>query len=150
MAIRFQHLGSEWEATPSGMGHSVGFGSAPPPVNRWGFVFRRVGDPAREHRAHVSTLDPESPSQPALVEALEEALVRDAIEGSKYIYRPAEKISLMTGIPLERVRRIIETSDDFIEGPRPNAQGLTLYSTRDHYRRHTGFIRRYLDTLESS
>ncbi|MBI4888380.1 MAG: hypothetical protein HY824_14895, partial [Acidobacteria bacterium] len=138
-----------WEATPTGMGHGVGFGHLPA-VNRWGVVFRRTDSPAKEYRAHVSASGPDSITVPALIDALDEALVRQAIEGSRYIYRPAEAIARDTGIPLEKVRRILETSDDFIEGPRPNAQGYTLYSTRDHYRKHAGFVQRYLDTLESS
>jgi hypothetical protein len=87
---------------------------------------------------------------PALIDALDDALVRQAIEGSRYVYRSAEAITRDTGIPLERVRSILETGDDFIEGLRPNAQGYTLYSTREHYRKHAGFVQRYLDTLESS
>lgn len=90
MAIRFQHLGIEWEAVPTGTGHGVGFGSALPPVNRWGVVFRRLGEPAREYPAQVSASGPDSMTVPALTDALDEALVRDAIEGTPAAVHPRE------------------------------------------------------------
>ena len=149
MARRFQHLGVEWEATPTGTGHGVGTGFLPS-VDRWGFVFRRVSDPAREHRAHVSGSDAEHVTEDALIHALEEALMVEAIEASRYVWRTAEAISRETGIPLERVTDLLQTSSrDFITAERPNAQGLTLYSTRDHYRRKEPFLKRYLDNLSS-
>lgn len=86
-----------------------------------------------------------------LRDALDEQLVLAAIEDSKYTWRTAEAISTETGIPLEKVRRILETTAaDVIVAPRPNKQGYVLYSTRDHYQNTTSFFKRYIDTLESS
>ena len=54
-------------------------------------------------------------------------------------------------IPLDEVLRILETSSaDVIIRPEPNSQGLTLYSTRSHYQKTTGFFKRYIDAVESS
>ena len=149
MTARFEHLGREWEATETGTGHGVGFGYMPK-VDRWGVVFKQVDGPD-EYIGHISAEDPSAVPVDELRAALEEQLVLAAIERSRYIWRPAEAISRDTGIPLEQVRRILEaTSANVIVAPEPNKQGYTLYSTRDHYRRNTGFVKRYFDTLESS
>ncbi len=122
-----------------------------PAVNRWGVVFKAVDDPSRQYRGTISAEDPEAVSEDELKEALEEQLVIAAIERSRYIWRPAEAISTDTAIPLDRVRRLLETtSADVIVGPQPNKEGFTLYSTREHYQRNTSFVRRYIDTIESS
>lgn len=83
--------------------------------------------------------------------ATDEALVLTAIEDARATWRTAEGISRDTGIPLDRVRRALETtSADIIVAPEADAQRQTLYSTRNHYRKTTSFLRRYIDTLESS
>ena len=146
----FQYLGDEWEVTPTDTGHRVAASWLKPIEHRWGFVFRSLSN-QKEYRNHVSARAPEAASQDALVQALEEALVIDAIESSRYVWRPAEAISRDTGIPLERVRRILNTtSRDVITAPQPNAQGFTLYSTRDHYQRLEPLVNRLLDNLHSS
>jgi hypothetical protein len=149
MAVQFQHLGREWQATPTGTGHGVGFGHIPA-VNRWGVIFRPI-DGTDEYRGQISAADPSAVSADELRAALDEPLVLAAIERSRYTWRPAEAISEETGIPLEQVRRILETtSADVIVAPELNKQGYTLYSTRDHYQKTTSFLKRYFDTLESS
>jgi hypothetical protein len=67
----FQHLGVEWDASPTGMGHGVG-GGFMPSVDRWGFVFRRVSDPSKDAN-HVSAQEADKATTEALVHALEEA-----------------------------------------------------------------------------
>lgn len=150
MPTRFQHLGREWEATPTGTGHGVGSGFLPS-IDRWGVVFRAVDDPGNEYRGTISAEDPSKVPDDELRGALDEQLVIATIENSRYIWRPAEAISKETGIPLDEVRRILETtSADVIVAPEPNKQGFTLYSTRGHYQKNTSFAKRYIDTLESS
>jgi len=83
--------------------------------------------------------------------ATDETLVLMAIEDARATWRTAELISRDTGIPLDRVQRALEaTSADIVVAPEADAQGHTLYSTRHHYRKTTSFLRRYIDTLESS
>ena len=147
--MQFVLLGATWDAVPTGIGHGVGFFSAP--VDRWGFVFKRVDDPLKEHRNHVTADSPDTATTDALKDALDEALVIDAIEGSKYTWRPAEAISRDTGIDIDRVRRILQiTSRDVIVAPLPNKQGFTLYSTREHYQRREPFLNRFIDNVSSS
>jgi len=151
MSTRFQHLNTNWEATGTGTGHGVGVGPTLPAVNRWGVTFKAVEDPSRQYRGTISAEDPGAVPEDELKDALEEQLVIAAIEMSKYIWRPAEAISRDTGIALDKVRRILETTSvDVIVAPQPNKQGLTLYSTREHYQKNTSFVRRYIDTIESS
>jgi hypothetical protein len=139
-----------WEAAPTGTGHGVGSGFLPE-IDRWGVVFTVVGHPGKEYRGSVSAEDPDNVSQDELRSALNEQLVIAAIEDSKYVWRPAEAISNETGIPVDQVRRILETtSADILVAPEPNKQGFTLYSTRAHYQKNTSFVKRYIDTLESS
>jgi hypothetical protein len=64
-------------------------------------------------------------------------LVIDAIEGSRYVWRPVEAISRDTGIPLDRVRQILNsTSRDVITAPRPNAQGAVV----KYFPKSTGWV----------
>lgn len=147
MAVTFSHLGKEWEAKATGTAHGAGFG---PVLIRWEVVFKPVGLP-EEYRGVISAEDPSAVPVEELQNALQEPLVVASIERSRYTWRPAEAISKDTGIPLDRVRRILETaSADIIVAPEPNKQGYTLYSTRAHYQKTTAFLERYFDTLESS
>jgi hypothetical protein len=83
--------------------------------------------------------------------ATDETLVLMALEDARATWRTAELISRDTGMLLDTVRRALETtSADIIVAPEADAQGHTLYSTRNHYRKTTSFLRRYIDTLESS
>ncbi len=150
MSTRFDHLGQEWEATPTGTGHGVGAGYVPG-INRWDVVFRSLSKPSRTYRGTISSPDPAAAPVSQLRDVLDEQLVLAAIEDSNYTWRTVEAISAETGIPLEKVRRILEaTAAGVILAPRPNKQGYVLYSTRDHYQKTTIFLKRYIDTLESS
>ncbi len=152
MTKRFNHLGQEWDATATGTGHGVGFGHIPT-VNRWGVVFQSVSNPSRgEYRGSISQADPGAVPDAELRASLEEQLVLASINRSQYTWRPAEAISGETGIPLARVRQILETtSADVLVSPHVNRQGYALYSTREHLVRTGGDVmKRYMDVDESS
>lgn len=152
MSRRFQHLGQEWDATSTGTGHGVGFGHIPQ-IDRWGVIFRSVSNQAQgAYRSSISNSDPSNVSEDELKGALEEQLVLEAINRSRYTWRPAEAISRDTGIPLDRVQHILEhtRAADVMSGPL-NTQGLLLYTTRDHFVNTTGdLMRRYQHVDESS
>lgn len=152
MSKRFRHLGQEWEAFGTGTGHGVGAGILPP-INRWGVVFRSVTQPDRgDYRGgSISAADPAKVSEAELKSTLEEQLVTEAINRSRYIWRPAEAISRETGIPVERVRHILEnTASDVLGGSR-NQQGLWLYTTREHLANTaSSTMRQFFDVEESS
>jgi hypothetical protein len=77
----------------------------------------------------------------------DESLVLASIERSRDPWLTAERIATEIGLPVDRVRTVLETTADVIvthaEGPdRPPS-----YSTRAHYRATRSVLRRYLDAL---
>ena len=83
--------------------------------------------------------------------ATDEPLIVGAIERGQGTWRSAEEISRDTGVPLDRVQLVLETySHGIIVAPPAGGNGPPLYSTRAHYRRTTGLLRRYLDALAAS
>jgi hypothetical protein len=82
----------------------------------------------------------------------DEQRVLDAINESRYIWRPAEAISKETGLPLRRVRDILKKTRaaQVLQAARKNRQGFVLYTTAEHLMHSSGLIKRYLRTLESS
>lgn len=85
--------------------------------------------------------------------ALEEVLTIAAIDRSRYTWRTAEGIAAETGIPVDRVRHILETTTeaDVMEADQPNPQGHVLFSTRDHFVKTTGDVsKRYTDVERST
>jgi class 3 adenylate cyclase len=83
--------------------------------------------------------------------AADERAVLAAIRGAGATWLMAEAISAETGIAADRVRRVLETtSADVIVVSGADARGYVRYSTRDHYRKTTSLLRRYVDALESS
>jgi hypothetical protein len=149
---RFTHLNEEWEATGTGTGHGVGFGH-PPAIDRWGVVFRSVTNAVRgEFRGSVSQQEPAHVAVDELKAALDEQLVLAAIDRSRYTWRPAEAIAGETGIDLNAVRRILETTAaDVIVSPHRNNQGFTLYTTREHLVRTGGdLMQRFTNVDETS
>lgn len=123
-----------------------------PAIDRWGVVFRSITNPARgEYHASISQPDPAAVDDRELKDALEEQLVLAAINRSRYIWRPAEAISRETGLPLDRVRFILEnTAADVISGDL-NRQEFLLYTTQEHLSKASGdFMRQYYSTEESS
>lgn len=154
MSKRFHHLGQEWEAVGTGTGHGVGFGHLPQ-VNRWGVIFRSISRPEQgdyRYRGTASQCNPEAVSEDELRRILEEPLVIAAIDRSRYTWRPAEAIAPETGLPLERVRQILETTTeaDVMRGNEPNPQGYALYTTRDHFVKTTGDVNQRYLVVESS
>lgn len=152
MSKRFKHLGDEWEAFGVGIGVGTGFGF-PAPANRWGVTFRSVGHPDKGDYAggSISKSQPEHVSEAELRRVLEERLVLAAINRSRYVWRPAEAISTETGIPVDRVRNILEhTADNVISGSR-NQQGLWLYTTREHLSKTASpAMKQFFEVEESS
>ena len=151
MSKRFSHLGEDWEASGTGIGHGVGFGF-PPPVDRWGVVFRSVANPDRGDYGggSISKSDPSRVSEAELRRILEERLVLAAINRSRYVWRPAEAISHDTGIPIDRVLEVLDNADGVVSGPR-NQQGLWLYTTREHLSKTTSpAMREFFEVRESS
>jgi hypothetical protein len=153
---RFEHLGETWEAVPTGTGRGVGFGGpggALPAINKWGVVFRSLTKPERgEYRADIAQPNPQQVGEAELRNALEEQLVLAALNRSRYIWRPAEAIARDTGLPLDRVRFILEntTEAEVISGDE-NSQGLLLYTTQEHLSKASGdFMKQYYRTQESS
>jgi hypothetical protein len=150
---RFHHLGQDWEAVATGSGHGVGVGF-PPSVNRWGVILRSVSNPQQgEYRGAVSQPDPSAVSLNELHRLLEEVLTIAAIDRSRFKWRTVEGISKETGISVDRVRRILETTTeaDIIQSDEGDAQGNDLFTTRDHFVRATGdFSRRYADVEHST
>jgi len=79
---------------------------------------------------------------------LDEPLVLSAIERAGETWQSAEAISAETGIPLDRVHGVLDTTPaDLIVAPAADATGRALFSTRTHYRRTTSLFRRYIDAL---
>lgn len=151
MSKRFKHLGEEWEAFGTGTGRGVGFGF-PPPIDRWGVVFRSVTNPDKGDvaGASISKQDPADVSEAELKRALEEQLVLAAINRSRYVWRPAEAISEDTKIPLDRVQSILDTASNVVGGSR-NQRGLWLYTTRDHLTKTaSAAMKQFFEMEESS
>jgi len=78
----------------------------------------------------------------------DEPLVLATIERSAKTWLSAAAIASEAGLPLERVRAVLDSSAAVIVDPAP--AGQPRYSTREHYRATTGLVRRYLDALLSS
>jgi hypothetical protein len=81
----------------------------------------------------------------------DEPLVLLAIERAPESWLPAERIAAEIGLPVDRVRTVLETTTaDVIvthaEGPGQPPR----YSTRAHYRATSSILRRYLDALTTA
>jgi hypothetical protein len=83
--------------------------------------------------------------------ATDEPLVLAAIERSDRPWLSAEAIAAESGLPLGRVRRVLDaTPADILVAPAEGPGAAARYSTRRHYRATTGLLERYVDALESS
>src|SRR5688500_3360577 len=110
MSKVFAHLGRNWEAWPTGTGHGVGAagqGGTLPAINRWGSVIRQVPAGRAEYRAGISGPDPAQVAEDELKAVLDEQLVIESINGSPFVWRPAEAIAKDTGIDVATVRQIL-------------------------------------------
>jgi hypothetical protein len=81
----------------------------------------------------------------------DEPLVLAAIERAPEPWLTAERIAAEIGLPVDRVRNVLETTTaDVIvthaEGPGQPPR----YSTRAHYRATSSILRRYLDALTTA
>ncbi len=154
-AKRFHHLGQEWEAVGTGTGHGVGVGYLPS-VDRWGVIFRSVSKPEQgdyRYRGTMSQSDPNAVDVDELKRVLEEVLTIAAIDRSRFTWRTAEGIAQETGVALDRVRQILETTAeaDVMQFDQLNPQGHVLFTTRDHFVKTTGDVsKRYSDVERST
>ena len=83
--------------------------------------------------------------------AIDEPLVLAAIERSAEAWLSAEAIAAESGLPLERVQKVLDTTRaDVLVAPAGAPVAPARYSTRRHYRTRTGLVRRYFDALASS
>jgi hypothetical protein len=81
----------------------------------------------------------------------DEPLVLATIERSDQSWLSAEAIAEQTGLPLERVQMVLDsTPAGIIVDPSGGRGEPARYSTREHYRAKTGVLRRYVDALVSS
>jgi hypothetical protein len=148
-------LGQEWEALGTGTGHGVGFGHLPS-VNRWGVILRSVSNPQQgdyRYRGTMSQSDPNAVELEELRRVLEEVLTIAAIDRSRFTWRTAEGIAEETGIHLDRVRQILDTTSeaDVMQSDEANPQGHELFTTRDHFVKTTGDVsKRYADVERST
>jgi len=83
--------------------------------------------------------------------AIDEPLVLAAIERSDQAWLSAEAIASASGLPPERVHKVLHAAPaDVVVAP-PEVPGAPArYSTRRHYRATTGLLRRYFDAVVSS
>ena len=82
------------------------------------------------------------------MEVTDEPLVLAAIERSDETWLFAAAIAAGSGLSLERVRAVVDSSAAVIVEAAPAEH--PRYSTREHYRSTTGLLRRYVDALLSS
>jgi len=81
----------------------------------------------------------------------DEPLVLEAIERSADTWLSAEAIAAGSGLPLDRVRNVLETTPAGVIVATADESGRpTRYSTRGHYRATTSLLGRYFDALVSS
>jgi hypothetical protein len=81
----------------------------------------------------------------------DEPLVLATIERSDDTWLSAEAIAAESGLPLDRIRDILETAPaQIIAAPADGSGRPARYSTRGHYRATTSLLRRYFDALLSS
>ena len=81
----------------------------------------------------------------------DEPLVLATIERSDDTWLSAEAIAAESGLPLDRVRSVLEqTPAEIIAAPADGSGRPARYSTRGHYRATTGLLGRYFDAVVSS
>lgn len=152
MIKQFQHFGTDWKVAETGISTGAWFGEGPAPLTTHGVRFTSAWG---EFEGSLKGTETETASVPELRSALERALAQRvirSIEQSQYAWRTAEALSVETGIPVELVRQILETTNiaEVLRAPVPNSQGYLLYSTREHYRRLTPFLQRYAGIVRES
>ena len=109
--------------------------------------------PWGEIRSAIAEPDPDQASDGELRRVLTAELERRVlprIDESQYVWRPAEAIAPEADLPVEAVRQFLEASPEVIRAPGPNKQGYLLYTTRDHYRKLTPWLKRYINIVKES
>ncbi|MBY0495697.1 MAG: hypothetical protein K2Y23_15925 [Cyanobacteria bacterium] len=105
------------------------------------------------YRGTMSQSDPNAVDLEELKRVLEEVLTIAAIDRSRFTWRTAEGIAEETGIAVDRVRQILETTSeaDVMQSDEANPQGHELFTTRDHFVKTTGDVsKRYADVERST
>jgi len=151
---RFHHLGQEWEAVPTGTGHGLGSAYLPS-IDRRGVILRSVSNPEQgdyRYRGTMSQSDPNDAALEELKDVLEEVLTIASIDRSRFTWRTAEGIAEETGISVDRVRQILETTSeaDVMQSDEANPQGHALFTTRDHFVKTTGDVSKRYAGVERS
>jgi hypothetical protein len=81
----------------------------------------------------------------------DELLVLTTIERCGDTWLSADAIAARAGLPIGRVRAVLDTSPAVIVEAAPGGPGgPARYSTRAHYRATAGLMRRYVDALLTS
>ncbi|MYM65926.1 hypothetical protein GTP45_03625 [Pseudoduganella sp. FT55W] len=73
--------------------------------------------------------------------------IRIAIRESKYVWRTPISLVRETNIPLETVLILLETSGSFLRAYRTNAQGRSVFTTREKYLADSAWKRLWLDAF---
>ncbi|WP_373990613.1 hypothetical protein [Duganella sp. BuS-21] len=73
--------------------------------------------------------------------------IRAAIHESKYIWRTPIALAKETGVPLETVLTLLETSGSFMRAYNTNANGQSVFTTKEKYLADATWRRRLLDLL---
>jgi hypothetical protein len=104
------------------------------------------------YRRTMSQSDPNAVDLEELKRVLEEVLTIAAIDRSRFTWRTAEGIAEETGIPVARVRQILDTTSeaDVMQSDKANPQGYELFTTRDHFVKTTGDVSKRYAGVERS
>lgn len=73
--------------------------------------------------------------------------IRTAIRESKYVWRTPIGLAEETGIPLETVLTLLETSGSFMRAYNTNASGQSVFTTKEKYLADSTWRRRMVDLL---
>ena len=73
--------------------------------------------------------------------------IRAAIRESQYVWRTPIGLAKETGISLETVLDMLETSGDFLRAYHTNANGQSVFTTSEKYLADSTWKRRVMDFL---
>lgn len=73
--------------------------------------------------------------------------ISNAIRQSHYVWRTPTSIAKETGIPLETVLDLLETSGAFLRAHSINANGQSIFTTEEKYRADSTWPRKLIDLL---
>lgn len=140
MGRKFRHLDREWDVELTGASRGVGLGF-PPRIASWGVWFRPADEPSADpFYGSIWRPDPAELSEDELGGCLESALVLKALEDPNWDWRTVEGVAQSTGLPEDRVQKILESSARVIRSTVPDDRGRSLYTTRQHYKKRRSFL----------